>query len=160
VALQVTEIHTSDCAPGERLMIRSVLPTRPLPRVCADKPVRDTRAAALPAWPPLREQRLDGRPELIGDQGPHTGKLYGSRYQVLKGAQAAERALLALREVLNSLNGRLRDTEMKFNLTAHMNDAVEILHVVGDGLVVRDQRQRAPEQGRVSPPGSGVPPAV
>jgi hypothetical protein len=74
--------------------------------------------------------------------------------------QAVEQALHALREVLNCVNGRLRSTGFKFELTDHMSDAMSLLYVLRDGIAARNEQQRALEEGRIGPPDWGIPPAV
>lgn len=73
--------------------------------------------------------------------------------------QAVETALSSLRDVFRFLSDRLRNTDVRFE-TDHVGDAVALLHVLRDGLTVRDEREQALLEGRVGPPDWGIPPAV
>lgn len=63
---------------------------------------------------------------------------------------AVENALAALRQVLNAVNARLKNTEMIFEFSDPIGGADALLRVVRDGVRTRDATEKALRDGTLS----------
>lgn len=71
--------------------------------------------------------------------------------------QRIEEALTALRNVLNTVNKRLRNTTFMFEPTGSTHSAVSLLYVVRDGLDAQRAHETAMREGRLPPEQWGPP---
>lgn len=65
--------------------------------------------------------------------------------------QSVEESLEALREVLNTINNRLRRTTCAFEFVDSMHGAESLLYVIRDGVAARREHQTAMREGTLPP---------